>query len=90
MAAGRPILACLNGEGARLVHTARAGLISPAEDGQALASSVLDLYQMTPAQRQELGENGRRYFKEHFDQDVLADQLIDHFRVVSESFKGDV
>lgn len=42
------------------------------------------------AERQKLGENGRRYFKEHFDQDVLTDQLIDHFRVVSESFKGDV
>lgn len=90
MAAGRPILACLSGEGARLVHAARAGLISPAEDGQALASSVMALYQMTPEERQELGENGQRYFKEHFDQDVLADRLIDHFRVVSESFKGDV
>lgn len=90
MAAGRPILACLNGEGARLVSAAKAGLISPAEDGSALAASVLHLYQMPQAERQKLGENGRRYFKEHFDQDVLTDQLIDHFRVVSESFKGDV
>lgn len=83
MAVGRPILACLNGEGARLVAEAGAGLTVPAEDAQGLATAVLRLYQMPVDERAELGANGRRYFKEHFDHEQLTDQLIDHFRSLS-------
>ena len=85
MAAGRPILACLNGEGARVVTEAEAGLAVPAEDAKALAEAVLQLYGMTPAVRERLGSNGRRYYKEHFDHDRLADLLIEHLRTVSRS-----
>lgn len=85
MAAGRPIIACLNGEGARLVREAQAGLLSCAEDAAGLAESILYLYKMTDDERAQMGENGRRYFKDHFDQDILTDQLIGHFRMVSES-----
>ena len=83
MAAGRPILACLNGEGARLVAEAGAGLTVPAEDAQGLASAVLRLYQMPVEEREMMGANGRRYFKAHFDHDQLIDQLIEHFRSLS-------
>lgn len=88
MAAGKPILACLNGEGARLVQKAGAGLSCPAEDAQGLAEVILKLYNMTNAEREQMGASGRRYFKEYFDQDMLTEQLIDHFRVVSESGEG--
>jgi glycosyltransferase involved in cell wall biosynthesis len=84
MAVGRPILACMNGEGARLVEEAGAGLGVPAEDARALADAVLELFGMTPAERDQLGENGRRYYKEHFDHDRLTDQLIEHFHAISE------
>lgn len=83
MAAGRPILACLNGEGARLVAEAGAGLTVPAEDAQGLATAVLRLYQMPAEERATLGANGRRYFKEHFDHEQLTDQLVEHFRSFS-------
>jgi len=79
MAAGRPILACLNGEAARLVADANAGLTVPAEDAQGLTTAVLRLYQMSAEDRTVLGANGRRYFKEHFDHDHLMDELINHF-----------
>lgn len=88
MAAGKPILACLNGEGARLIEKSAAGLTCPAEDAQGLADSILKLYQMTNAERAQMGASGRLYFKEHFDQDMLTEQLIGHFRVVSESGEG--
>lgn len=88
MAAGKPILACLNGEGARLVQKSGAGLTCPAEDAQGLADSILTLYKMTNVERAQMGASGRRYFKEHFDQDMLTKQLMDHFRVVSESGEG--
>ena len=83
MAAGRPILACLNGEGARLVaEEAQAGLSVPAQDAKALAAAVLQLYQMPSEDRARLGVNGRRYFKAHFDHDKLVDELMAHLRAM--------
>lgn len=83
MASGKPIIACLNGEGARVVTEAEAGLAVPAEDAKALADAVLQLYAMAPMERDKLGSNGRRYYKAHFGHDQLVDELIGHFETVS-------
>lgn len=85
MAAGRPILACLNGEGARLVSEANAGLAVPAEDARALADAVIKLYEMKPEERAQLGKNGREYYKNNFDHEKLVDQLIEQLKEVSQS-----
>lgn len=80
LAAGRPILACLNGEGARLVEEAGAGIAVPAENAHALAEAVLRLYRMPPEKRDEMGGNGRLYYTQHFSHDMLVDQLIGQLR----------
>ncbi|WP_446810858.1 glycosyltransferase family 4 protein [Methylomonas sp. 2BW1-5-20] len=80
MAVGRPIIACLNGEGARLVLEAEAGLSAPAEDSKALAAVILELYRKTPEEQKRLGENGRQYFLKHFNHEELVDELIEHFK----------
>jgi glycosyltransferase involved in cell wall biosynthesis len=91
MAAGRPILACLNGEGARMVATdARAGLSVPAQDAKALAATVLQLYKMPDEERAHMGANGRRYFKAHFDHDKLVDELMVHLRSMSKTVEKNV
>ena len=90
MAAGRPILACLNGEGANLVVKAQAGLSVPAQDAKALAAAVLRLYRMPAKERAQLGANGRRYFKAHFDHDKLVDELIAHLRTMSKTVEETV
>lgn len=82
LAAGRPILACLNGEGANLVTAAGAGLAVPAEDGHALAEAVMRLYRMPPQEREAMGARGRLYYAQHFAHDGLVDQLIGHLRSV--------
>jgi glycosyltransferase involved in cell wall biosynthesis len=82
MAVGRPIVACLNGEGARLVQEARAGLSVPAEDARGLADAILRLYRMSPEERERLGANGRAYYHAHFDHDKLVSNLIDHVQTV--------
>jgi glycosyltransferase involved in cell wall biosynthesis len=82
MAAGRPIIACLNGEGARLVVEAGAGLATRAEDAKGLADAILHLYRTSAAEREKMGEHGRRYYQEHFNHDRLADQLIGHLQRV--------
>ncbi|MCX7101800.1 MAG: glycosyltransferase family 4 protein [Methylobacter sp.] len=80
LAAGRPILACLNGEGANLVVEAGAGLSVPAEDGPALAAAVLQMYHMSEQERNTMGERGRLYFTQHFSHNMLVDQLIVHLQ----------
>jgi glycosyltransferase involved in cell wall biosynthesis len=80
MAAGRPIIACLNGEGARLIVEAGAGFATPAEDAQGLADTILLLYRKSPDERKKMGDNGRTYYKEYFDQDHLLDQLIGYLQ----------
>lgn len=76
MAAGRPIIACLNGEGARLVLEAGAGLATPAEDARALADTILFLHGKSPGERETMGASGRKFYQAHFNHDQLIDQLI--------------
>jgi glycosyltransferase involved in cell wall biosynthesis len=79
LAAGRPIVASLDGEGARVVQESRAGLCSPAEDGEALAHTVLRLSRLDTASRAEMGQAGRAYYAEHFQPQVLAQRLRARF-----------
>jgi glycosyltransferase involved in cell wall biosynthesis len=85
MAVGRPIVACLNGEGARLVKEAEAGLTVPAEDATKLAEAVLALYRMPREMREMLGANGRAYYHAHFDHEKLVSELMGHLRDVAGS-----
>jgi colanic acid biosynthesis glycosyl transferase WcaI len=75
MACGRPILAALEGEGARIIEEAHAGLVVPAEDASALAQAALRLFHMTQMERDALGQNGRKYFLHEFERDMLLDRL---------------
>jgi len=75
MACGRPILAALDGEGARVVKEACAGLVVSAEDAAALAEAVLHMSNMPLSEREMLGQNGRRYFLQEFDRNTLLARL---------------
>ena len=88
MAAGRPIIACLNGEGAKLVVEAGAGLAAPAEDGKALAETILHLYRLSASEREKMGDNGRNYFQKHFNHEHLVDELIRHLQAIAQSGRG--
>src|SRR5690606_14993966 len=76
LAAGRPIVAALNGEGARIVREAGAGLTCEAEDAAKLAACVRKLYGMSAEERRKLGEAGRRYFLENFEMSRQARRLV--------------
>lgn len=77
MAAGRPLVAALDGEGARIVEEAGAGLTCAAEDGVGLAQRLRELYAMAPDDRARMGQAGRRYFLEYFEMGKLARRLTD-------------
>jgi glycosyltransferase involved in cell wall biosynthesis len=78
LATGRPIICAIDGEAARIVREADAGVSCGAEDASALADAVLKLYAATPEERRRMGENGRRYHAEHFSPPILTDRLIMH------------
>jgi len=75
LGSGIPVLAMLNGEGARLVEEANAGLVCHAGDGAGLASIVERMASMDDKTRRGLGENGRRLSEREFDRDCLFDRL---------------
>jgi glycosyltransferase involved in cell wall biosynthesis len=75
LAAGIPVLAMLNGEGAAIVEAAGAGLVCPAGDGEGLARIALRLAKMDPAERKRIGDRGRRLCAEEFDRGLLINRL---------------
>ncbi|MDY6793341.1 MAG: glycosyltransferase family 4 protein [Thermodesulfobacteriota bacterium] len=75
LACGKPIIAALDGEGARVVDEAGAGMSCSAENPKALAETILKLYNLSERQREEMGKKGRSYFKEHFEREMLIDRL---------------
>jgi glycosyltransferase involved in cell wall biosynthesis len=75
MACGRPILACLDGEGARVIQESGAGFFCPAEDYELLAECVLKMFNLTNTERKEMGLRGRAYFEKHFARDNLLSQF---------------
>lgn len=76
LAAGRPIVAAINGEGAKVIQQAGAGLVSRAEDAVELARNIEELYHMPSLKREELGGNGREYFLKHFEMMGQVKRLV--------------
>ena len=79
LAAGKPILAGLDGEGARVVSEAGAGVTVESENAPALADAVLRMAQMPDEELAEMGRRGHAYYHAHFAPDLLARHLIEHF-----------
>jgi len=88
LAAGKPVLASLNGEGARVVLEAQAGLASSASNSKALAANILKLKAMPSEERAKMGQHGRAYFLEHFETESQARQLADTLGTMGASKLG--
>jgi len=78
LAAGRPILGCINGEGARVIQEACAGLTSAAMNSAELAKNVRLLFAMSEEERDVLGRNGKSYFLKNFESRRLTLELTKH------------
>jgi len=78
LSAKKPIIGSLNGEAARIILEANAGICCPAEDPNALAEAILSLYQKTHAERLHYGVCAYQYFKTHFDVTNKVRELKKH------------
>jgi glycosyltransferase involved in cell wall biosynthesis len=77
--AGIPLVGMLDGEGARVICEANAGLVCPAGDSSGLAQAVLKLSAMSKKERDRLGENGRVYAQKEFSREGLMGRLGEWF-----------
>jgi glycosyltransferase involved in cell wall biosynthesis len=75
LASERPIIAALDGEGARIVVEAEAGLACPAEDPGALAATVLAMQRLAPEARAAMASRARACFEAQFERETLLTQL---------------
>ena len=77
MAAGKPVLASMDGAGNAAVASA-GGLSSPACDATALADNLLALTRMGAAQRAAMGQSAKEYYLAHYRRSELLRKL-EHF-----------
>lgn len=75
MASGRPVLAMLDGEGARVVAEAGAGLVCAAGDVGGLVDNVEAMVRMQADKRECMGQRGREYALAEFNRESLFDRL---------------
>lgn len=77
LACGKPILASLDGEGAKVIEESMAGFVSPSENAELFAANVIKLYNLSSESRSEMSENALQYFKNEFEREMLIDRLIE-------------
>lgn len=78
MAAGRPMIMYLDGEGRDLINNkARSGYAGPAEDADALAENIKRAYELSDKERGEIGKRARDYHFKHLERNVVYNKLYD-------------
>jgi glycosyltransferase involved in cell wall biosynthesis len=73
LACGKPIIASLDGEGARIIEEAKAGLAVPSESPELLAEAARTLSLLDASELAAVGINARAYFDAHFSRAHLMD-----------------
>jgi glycosyltransferase involved in cell wall biosynthesis len=77
LASGKPLLFAGQGEAARLVEDAAAGLVVPPENPKALAEAVIQLLD-NPELRKALGQNGRQFVEANLQWSKLVSDWMIH------------
>lgn len=75
LACGKPIIASIDGEGARIVQEAQCGVTAAAENAMALSKAIKDLIGIDQKTRLEMGKNARAYYDKEFDRELLLERL---------------
>ncbi len=88
MASGKPIIGAISGAGMNAIKISKCGIVSEAEDYKALYKNIIDLYNMSEEQRISLGNNGKIYFKNNFERNMLLNCLEKYLISISDN-KGE-
>lgn len=77
MSAGKPIIGMMNGEGCSVIKAANCGFSSGADDIKGFAQLVEEVASMPKSDLEQLGQNGKAYYKEHYQKSVCMRNLED-------------
>ncbi len=77
MAAGKPVIAMLNGEGSEIIKEANCGIVSDAGNYIGLAQNILYLKNISSTQLKQMGQKGKQYCWLHFNKQKCIDHLVD-------------
>lgn len=75
MSVGKPILAMLNGEGAKVIEKANCGFTVPASDNKQLAKTIEYAFNLDKKTLLEKGSNGKLFFKNNYKLSTCIDNL---------------
>ena len=75
MACGKPIIASLNGEGARVIRDSQAGIAVDAGTPDKLALAIREMLDTTGQTRERYARNARGYFDRHYAADTVYGNL---------------
>jgi len=79
MSAGRPIIASIDGEAARIINEAGAGLTCSAEDVSGLVACIEEFITMTKDEQDNFAQAGRKYFLDNFEMKSQCERLVEIF-----------
>lgn len=82
MAAGKPIVAVLNGEGAEMIRDAGCGWTLAAGDAEGFAKLAIDLSREDASELAAKGANAAKYYDEHFVKEKCLKKLDDLMGIV--------
>lgn len=77
LAAGRPVIASLRGEGARVVTESGAGEVCQPDDPAALAALICSMKSRPVAELHAMGLAGKAYFNKHFEMSSQVTRLVE-------------
>ncbi|MCK5896477.1 MAG: glycosyltransferase family 4 protein [Cocleimonas sp.] len=75
MAAGKPILAMLDGEGEKLINISRSGFVSPSGNPDKLIKNIIKMSSMRQQTLDKIGQNGKTYAQQEFSKTRLINRL---------------
>lgn len=79
MACSKPIIANLDGEGARVILEAKCGFVSPSEDFISFSKAIIEFLELSSIEKNQMGQNARLYFESEFDREKQLDNIINIF-----------
>lgn len=85
LAARRPLLGMLDGEGAAVIAESKAGIVCSAGDSMNLARICEEMAEAAPERRNDMAENGHAYYKREFHRERLMDRIEDIFYTLKPS-----
>lgn len=73
---GKPIFACIQGDGRKVLEKAGGAIFSTGESPEALALAMTELCSTSKTQLEEMGKKNRAYFDAHFSLKKISGELL--------------